>query len=69
MFTRTAIPKVQEIWPPEAAIFASVFKFQDSSQLQGRGTVGALMGIYLEGIFTTKVDIEDGIFHSNNCHS
>ena len=32
-----------------------------SSQLQGCGTVGALMGIYLEGIFTTKADIEDDV--------
>ena len=52
---------MQENWPPEAAIFASISKFLDSSQLQGCGTVGALMGIYLEGIFTTKADIEDDI--------
>ena len=52
---------MQENWPPEAAIFASISKFLDSSQLQGCGTVGTLMGIYLEGIFTTKADIEDDI--------
>ena len=52
---------MQENWLPEAAIFASISKFQTSSQLQGFRTVGALMGIYLEGIFTTKADIEDDI--------
>ena len=57
----TPIPKTHEDWPPEAAKLASISKFQDSSQLQGLGTVGALMGIYLEGIFTTKADIEDDI--------
>ena len=36
-----------------------IFKyFQISNQ---QSTVGALMGIYLEGIFTTKADIEDDI--------
>ena len=52
---------MQENRPPEATIFASISKCQISSQLQGRGTVGALMGIFLEGIFTTKADIEDDI--------
>ena len=61
IFTWTSIPKVQEIWPPEAAIFSSIYKCQINIQLQGCGTVGALMGIYLEGIFTTKADIEDDI--------
>ena len=59
IFTWTSIPKVQEIWPPEAAIFSSIYKCQINIQLQGCGTVGALMGIYLEGILTTKADIED----------
>ena len=68
IFTWTSIPKVQEIWPPEAAIFSSIYKCQINIQLQGCGTVGALMGIYLEGIFTTKADIEDGTCHSNICH-
>ena len=44
-----------------AAVGNHISKFQISSQLQGHGSVGALMGIYLEGIFTTKADIEDDI--------
>ena len=53
--------KIQENYLPEADTFSSISKFQISSQLQGCETVGALMGIYLEGIFTTKADIEDDI--------
>ena len=52
---------MQENWLPEATIFASISKCQISSELQVHGSVGALMGIYLEGIFTTKADIEDDI--------
>ena len=57
-FSQTAIPKCKKIGrqrQPYLQVFPN-FKLTVNC-----GTVGALMGIYLEGIFTTKADIEDDI--------